>query len=109
MMKTEIITHGDVSIIVSEATALIGMKRSRMKVEASGTIDNDTDISILRIITYPDLLAATVEIKGMNKPTFEEFLDLPDTLVMKWEQAVYRLNPHWLPGSQEQQEKKAEI
>ncbi|NIO10535.1 MAG: hypothetical protein GTO40_22015, partial [Deltaproteobacteria bacterium] len=29
--------------------------------------------------------------------TFEEWLELPDALVISWENAVYELNPHWLP------------
>ena len=109
-MKTQTIefNNGEIKarIIVSEATALQGMKRSRLAFEA-GAID-DPDLRILRGFYYPALMAAAkqIEIEGvLNDVTFDDFAALPELLVKQWEEAAFALNPHWLP--QDADEKKA--
>jgi hypothetical protein len=109
------------SVTVGEATTLIGMRRTRMRYEAGqaekalrdanagGTPDPDE--SILRLVTYPDLVAPIVEIDingEHDTPGLSQFMELPETFVMEWENAVYELNGHWLPRSREgDDEKKA--
>jgi hypothetical protein len=94
-------------IVVSEATAMQGIKRSRLAFEA-GNID-DPDLRLLRGFYYPALLAGArqIEINGaLGDPVFDDFAALPELLVKQWEDAVWALNPHWLP--QDTDEKKAE-
>jgi len=106
-METRTIEHDNTKLTVSEATALIGMKRTRLKIEADRAGETDPDRHILRLLTFPDVVAATVQVEGLEWPLdFETFVALPDRLVAKWEEAVYGLNPHWLPGYDEAAEKK---
>ena len=69
--------------------------------------------SIMAQVIYPDLIAATVESDGLDvgSLSIEEFLELDERLVGAWEEVVYDLNPHWLPGADagagDAQEKKA--
>jgi len=64
---------------------------------------------IMAQVIYPDLVAATTESEGLDvgRLAIEEFLGLDERLVGAWEEAVYDLNPHWLPGAGDAQEKKA--
>ena len=108
-MKTEKIELGKYKITVAEATTLMGMRRTMLRLdgaEKSKDIDDDA-LRILQSITYPDLIATVTENKGFTEwpISFEAFLDLPERLTGKWEDAVYRLNPHWLPGFEEQEKK----
>jgi hypothetical protein len=118
-METRIVTADldgkPVRIVVSEATTLLGFRRTRLRTEGQGinqaeqdaarqlagteeAPSPDPDRALLRFWTYPDLVAATIEASGIPWPlSFEDFLDLPDQLSAKWETAVYDLNPHWLP------------
>lgn len=121
-MKTQTIEYQDehltARITLSEATVLIGMKRTRLRLEAEPDKEADPDKRILRLFTYPDLLAATTEItlipadgegKYICPPDFDTFILLPEELATAWEQATYALNPHWLPGSEKEAKKKATI
>jgi hypothetical protein len=117
-MQTETVSYQvdgyDVSLTVSEATVLVGMRRTRLKLagdkaerERAKDYGYDADRHLLRATIYPDLIAATVEARGLAWPLeFEEFLGLPEQLWVAWEQAVYRLNPHWLPSPEQSREKK---
>lgn len=111
MIQVEVVEYQDenqsVTLTVSEATVLIGLKRTRLKLEQDKIEEPDPDRRLLRVITYPDLMAATVEADGFKAwpVTFDEFIELPEPLAIHWEEAVYRLNPHWLPPRT--QEKKA--
>lgn len=106
-METRVVKHGNIKLVVSEATALIGMKRTRLKLEGERAKEADPDRHILRMLTFPDVVAATVQAEGMEWPLdFETFVGLPDQVVGKWEEAVYGLNSHWLPGYDEAAEKK---
>jgi hypothetical protein len=111
MMRTEVVEYKDgtldVRLTVSEATLLLGLRRTRLKVEASHG-ETDLDRRILLFVTYPDLVAATIEAEGIPwPPDFEAFIALPEPLAIAWEEAVYRLNPHWLPRPADTGEKKA--
>jgi len=55
--------------------------------------------------TYPDCLAvaSVVNHKGAKKKlvledlSVEAFMELPEALVIEWEQAALKCNPHWIP------------
>jgi len=114
-------------VVVTEATALVGMKRTILQGQAQGYLDSvrteDGDgkgkgkgkaaddrpvrsalevsaLGVLAIWTYPALMAAASELDGGDLgPTMgmEAFIALPDALVDDWVEATYELNPHWLP------------
>lgn len=111
--RTEIVEYSrnglDISLTISEATILIGMKRARLRVEGARVEDEDPDIHLARSFYYPDLVAPVVDSVGIDwPPDFETFIELPDDLAAQWEAAVYRLNPHWRAAPlDEAEEKKA--
>jgi len=108
---TETVEHGDVTITVGAASVLMGMQRSIAKGEAfraSSEGEVDPARRVLAIVTYPDLVSAVVDAEGIPWPlAFEQFLELPEPLVTAWEDATYRLNPHWLPGYDEEAAEEA--
>lgn len=80
-------------------------------------------IRLLRMYTYPACVCSVDKIENLD-PTkkelspdisIEDFLELPDALVMIWEQAAYEANPHWLPrvkplpGKESEEAKKASL
>lgn len=94
--------EGGVKITVRRANGYMGMKRSLITFDAvqknEQNAETDPVIAILRTMTYPDLISATVKTEGVPWPmSFEEFIDLPDDLIARWEEAVYVVNPHWNP------------
>jgi len=105
-LDTRTVEVEDVKITVTEASILIGMKRGRMKAEALNKPDPNPDRQILAVVTYPDMIAPVTLIEGMELPTFDEFLALPESLIDQWGAAVYALNPHWLPQTDGELEKK---
>lgn len=97
----------DVKVVVTGATVLVGMKRSRLRREGIDSGETDIDRRLLRVFTFPDIMAATVSITGSGLPDpldFDAFVLLPDIFVSRWEGVVYRLNPHWLPSSAEEED-----
>ncbi len=73
-------------------------------------------IRVIRFFTYPACLAATASIENpksytdaddkshpfvgkklVPEVTLEEFMELPEAMVLMWEEAAYELNPHWVP------------
>jgi hypothetical protein len=108
-METRAVECDGVHVVVSQATTLSGMRRTRLQIEGRDAQEEDVDRRLLRLYTYPDVIAATVEVEGLDWPLdFETFLGLPDALVAQWEQAVYDLNPHWLPRPAATPEEKKE-
>jgi len=89
-----------VSITVARATAKIGVQRYLLASKgAEENKDEDEALKILRLMFYPDLICATIEVEGMKFPiSFEELIELPEDLVNKWAEAVYSVNPQWRPG-----------
>ena len=107
------------SFKVAQANVLDGIERAVIRGTASNYVDTlmkngSKDISdeaklklvprftAMRIAAegmYPDLIAATKEAVGVDLDNFgiTEFLQMPDAVVTPWSDAVYRLNPHWLP------------
>ena len=113
-MEKRIVEVDGVRLTVTRANMKCGIKRTRLQVEAQklakdGKLD-DVDEFLLRMYTWPDLMAVTVDAEGIAWPlTFEAFMELPDTLGAAWETAVYELNPGWLPSNNaETVEKEAE-
>lgn len=109
MRQIEIELNG-VKLTVSEAGVLQGIRRSILQEQAKLDEGDDQAILYIKRIFYPDLIAATLSQSGFdNWPlSLADFMQVPDQLALKWENAVYELNPHWRPGwEDEQQEKKA--
>lgn len=111
-MKEETIEYKNdklnVVLTVRQATVMDGMNRSVLLAKMYGDtpdIDSLSDVERLRrmllVRTYPACLAVTSVINRgedaiLMDMTPEQFLTLPDALVMQWEDAVFRLNPHWV-------------
>ncbi len=132
--RSVVYESGDVKIdlVVSEASALTGMRRALLRGRASaylnslngaGGEESEDDkpslsaldlsaITLMARVVYPDLVAAAVEADGIDlEMSIDDFCGLPDSLVDAWEVAVYQLNPHWLPSQpenevEEEEEKK---
>ena len=100
--NTETVEYEGITITVAAASVLMGMQRSIAKgaaFRASNEGEIDPARRVLAIVTYPDLVSAVVDAEGIPWPlAFEQFLELPEVLVTRWEEVTYRLNPHWLPG-----------
>lgn len=98
-----------VVVTVQKANLLMAMRRSRLLGEALNNQDDDMDVALCRFM-YPDIIAATVAVQGLDWPlSFEAFIALPGDLVNQWEKAVYDCNPDWRPGqTAESEEKKHE-
>jgi len=103
--KKAVIEYGDVKIVLREATAMDGMRRmvllqsiklpAEEEEEASG--DRLTDLLTQALLrrSYACCISCVEAIEGMETPSFEEFGNLPETLVTQWENAALELNPHW--------------
>jgi hypothetical protein len=108
-MRTEVVEYqGDgwaARLTVSEANNRIQIRRDRLVDEGRRAVDEDDDRRILRIYSYPPVCAAVVESSGLPwawPPDFETFYEsMPSALTAKLEEAIYRLNPHWLPAAPE--------
>jgi hypothetical protein len=90
-------------VVVATATVRMGIERQALQDAAQKTQgDEPPRIGLLRLLTWPDLVAATVEGVIDGRPaydiTFDEWLDLPEPFVVQWEDAVYALNSHWMPS-----------
>lgn len=118
-------------VTVSEATALAGMRHTLMISEALTFIrerrpeadrdkpvgftalgDDEMALFMLRQYAWPDCMAVAIESNGFNHQTltFEEFAQLPEVFVAKWQKAARELNPHWYTEEEkpDQAEKKDE-
>lgn len=90
--------ESEVTITVVRATARIGMTRYVLanKGYKENEAEPDEALKMLRVMVYPDLVAATTQVTGMKYPLeFDEFIELPEDLINKWAEAVYVVNPHW--------------
>jgi len=97
------ITVGDVTVTVCEATVRAGTRRSRLRSEAFQEQDADRRALLLE---YADLVPVTLNVEGAQWPlTVEQFADLSETLALKWEKAVYALNPHWYAPASDDEKK----
>ncbi len=114
-MKTEVVTHRlgkrKISLTISEATAKMGLLRNLLMesaVASLGTSDEDENLSpeklaykntdrIIGFFLYPAMIASVKSQVGFKEwpISFEEFSDIPEEFEVKWEEATFRLNPHW--------------
>jgi hypothetical protein len=132
-LQRKTVEVGDVHLVVQEADGRIGMKRQMLRGEAFKVdpeteraglkpaptsvvmpVEEDEALQVLRLIAYPDYIAALVEWEDKTAPAcletrpmcFEDFWRLPETLLDAWGAAVYELNPHWLRVPEKEAEKK---
>ena len=125
-MKTETVIHDSqgetFKATVSEATSLMGMKRSVLVSQALADIRDEQGLGddkklpnnveimarlFLRRYTFPNCLACLVEAEGFSVDlTFDEFTQMPDQFVAQWEEMALSLNPHWRGRATEGEEKK---
>lgn len=115
----------NVEIEVGQATVAMGLARSeewfRVRTEVSKDSPLLTRVGLLQ--TYPACIAGTLSVRNLPKLdgegkivldeagepvlypeqlqveelTVESYLALPETLATMWKDAVFELNPHWLP------------
>lgn len=109
----------NLTILVQQATVRMGWSRAGLTAKFEGQLkslpaDQQTDLATRYTVfrTMPELLGATISIKNNKGATkkldkdvsLQEWFDLPEALVMAWEQAVYKLNPHWVIKTPEEQQ-----
>lgn len=125
-MQTKTVTYEGqghtLKAIVGEATSFRGMQRSILVSQAIADIRDEKDSKgdaklpdnvevmarfFLRRYIYPTCRACLLEAEGFSMDlSFEEFGELPDAFVAKWEKAALELNPHW--ELQAREDEKAE-
>jgi len=111
----------DVTLTVRSATVLDGMTRSvliaQMFAQPFDASKADVTARLRRVLllhTYPGCIAATSfenqEAKKLLDTTLtpEDFLGLPEALVLEWEKVVFELNPHWITERTSEKETKGE-
>lgn len=100
----------NVTIVVQQATVRMGWHRATLIAQYEGQLkqlpaDEQADLATRYTVyrTLPELMAATLRIKNgkdskrLDKNiSLKEWFELPEALVMVWEQAVYKINPHWV-------------
>lgn len=91
MNSPKVITVGENTVTVYPANGVMGMRRHRIRWEQSKIDDSDPDSRLLRLTSYPDMVACADRVIP-----FDEFAALPDAFLGQWEAACYELNPHWL-------------
>lgn len=118
MLKTrEVVWENDrviVTLVVKEASTYVGIRRARLMSDVQNLASwKDEKMSIeervVRQITYTACAAALVSANVAPKDgitlddsekitteiSVEEFLNLPESLVVRWNDAVLAVNPHW--------------
>lgn len=114
-MKTEVVTHRlgkrKISLTISEATAKMGLLRTLLMDSVTyllGNSEEDENLPsaklayknadrIIGFFLYPAMIASVKSQTGFSDwpISFEEFSDIPEEFEVKWEEATFRLNPHW--------------
>ncbi len=108
----------DIRLVVREATALDGMKRTVLQGRAERYIKESSLAGlaggaavVMARYAYPALIAATVQAEGLDiEMDIDTFLELPEQFFWIWSEAVFDLNPHWSPyetSSSQEAEKNA--
>lgn len=97
----------DIKLEIGEANVRMGMHRSLLidkvtaDLERSGNgASEDLEkaaLDLLAVKFYPAFIAGVISHEGFDHwpVTFEEYIELPEMLCIKWENAVFTLNPHW--------------
>jgi len=106
----------DVELVVREATTADAFRKGALARKFAtelginlGEAGGVKGIELMRVHVatrfLPECISATVEVKNRDKEktqlkldlTVDDFLALPEALVMLWQEAMYALNPHWFP------------
>jgi len=110
-MRTEVVEYDGAKFTVSEANNRIQIRRDLLEGDGRRAIEPDEDRRYLRIYSYPPVCAAVTQAEGVPyawPPDFETFYELmPGALTIKLENAIFRLNPHWLPNGGASEDPKA--
>lgn len=91
------------TIIVREARLVDGMERGKLIGQAFENRRQNEMEQTVQVVIWPNLVAGThqanIELDGQTQewPKFETLLELPETLVQQWLEAVFELNPRWQP------------
>ncbi len=127
----------NVEIEVGQATIEMGLARSDLwfAVRTEGIADRSLISRIGILQTYPACVAATLSVTNLPKLdeegnavrdeegkkvfypeqlsmtdfTLALFLALPESLGAIWKEAVFNLNPHWLPKMPAEEEGEGEV
>jgi len=112
------IEEDGISATIGKSDYEMGLFRTHLLREAEKDLREsvyDDEHAWARWITYPNCIACTLSVSGMPWPlSFKDFCKNPETFNVKWETAVYEVNPHWKPNlgaatkaiAEEEQEKK---
>jgi hypothetical protein len=112
MRTTEIVLDFNdqpTKVVVKRATIEDGVTRYIMATKGIEESEKDQNESrrVLRLILYPNLMAATLSVEGVELPmSFDAFRDLDEDTVNRWADAVYELNPHWQAAEEPETDKK---
>src|SRR3990167_5395616 len=116
MLKTETVRYEQdgfrAVITISEANGLIASKQARLKraaieerqaAKTRPDFVEDVDFWSLRVVAYPDAMAASISIEIDDVECVPDFLtfasDFPQRFLDVWIDAIYRMNPHWISAS----------
>ena len=113
--------------VCATASVLTGLRRELLVAEAYNEIkdekinpddDEQSAIRIAKLSIWPACKAGTksieVKVKAKKSPDsekpewkivpldFNKFITLPEALTTKWINCIFRLNPHWSPGYEEE-------
>jgi hypothetical protein len=99
----------EVVLVISQATSLMGMRRTVLASKGyeanagdpAAGIEPETDdaVRFMRTSLYPMLVAPVASAHGLAWPiSFTDFCQLPDAVTASWEAVVFDLNPHWNPA-----------
>jgi hypothetical protein len=85
-----------VTVTVARATAVAGIGRYRLMFDEINT--DSEDMRYFRGFVYPNLIAGTQDVQGMEWPqTVEQMSVLDEITITPWIEAVYDVNPNWEP------------
>jgi hypothetical protein len=87
-----------VTITVERATVRVGIQRYQLMIaaEEQNKLEPDPVLAPIRLFTFPSIVASTTKVIGLPWPmTFEEFVELPEDLVNRWNENIDKVNPQW--------------
>ena len=76
MNSPKVVTVGEHTVTVRPADGIAGMRRHRIRYEQSQIKDDDPDSRLLRLTTYPDMVACADQVMP-----FALFAALPDAFL----------------------------
>jgi len=132
-MRKDLVKYQDddynVEIEVGQASIEMGIRRSEVWFDArSGDLAERQLLARVAILqTYPAIHAGTLSVKNlpkvsedgeetpypeqlnMDELTLESYLTLPEALGAIWKDAIFALNPHWLPEMPKEEGAEGEV